>query len=111
PRAGVYDETIDAAGQLRPAWQSFMQGLDARGASELQRRWEQAQRQIRHDGFSFNPYDEGGEVSRPWVLDAIPLLLAEQEWREIELGLAQRARLLDLILHDLFGAQQLLRDR
>src|SRR6202034_3937913 len=38
----------------------------------------------------------------------LPILLTEAEWREIELGVCQRARLLDALLADLYGPQHLL---
>ncbi|WP_437206134.1 circularly permuted type 2 ATP-grasp protein [Planctomicrobium sp. SH664] len=111
PPPGVYDETVNAAGEVREPWRAFIQGLDELGPADLQRRWELAQRQVTRDGFTFNPYEQDVGSSRPWVLDAMPLLLREQEWSEIEAGLAQRARLFDLILRDLFGPQQLLQDQ
>ncbi len=48
-------------------------------------------------------------MDRPWNLDAIPLLISPNEWRELEAGLIQRARLLNWILADLYGPQKLLR--
>ena len=48
-------------------------------------------------------------LDRPWNLDAIPLLIPPAEWSQLEAGLIQRARLLNLILADLYGPQQLLR--
>jgi uncharacterized circularly permuted ATP-grasp superfamily protein/uncharacterized alpha-E superfamily protein len=44
------------------------------------------------------------------VLDPLPLLLTAAEWREIELGVIQRARLFDALLADLYGPQRLLAD-
>ncbi len=111
PLAGLYDETLDAQGALRAHWQPLVSDLNALGGRELGRRWEQAQRQIAGDGVTFNPHDEDGDASRPWVLDAIPLVLPEEEWNAVTSGLAQRARLLDLVLRDLFGPQHLLRDK
>ena len=110
-RSGAYDEAVDGNGQLRPIWSGLARELNRVGGQELQRRLDQAQRQITRDGFTFNPYDTDGGASRPWLLDAIPLLMAEREWDWVEAGLAQRARLLDLVLRDLFGSQQLLRDK
>jgi uncharacterized circularly permuted ATP-grasp superfamily protein/uncharacterized alpha-E superfamily protein len=111
PRPGVYDEAVHRLGQVRPLWKPFVEGLDKLGSVDLHRRWEQAQRQITRDGFTYNPYEAEGAPGRPWVLDAIPLLLHESEWQGIEAGLAQRATLFDLILKDLYGPQQLIRDR
>src|ERR1700693_717867 len=48
-------------------------------------------------------------MDRPWSLDAIPLVIPPSEWEPLEAGLIQRARLLNSILADLYGPQQLLR--
>ncbi len=109
-RNGVFDEAIQS-GQVRPHWRPFVENLQEIGEPELQRRWEQAQRQITKDGFSFNPHDPTGETSRPWILDALPLLITESEWQQLAAGLDQRAQLFDLILRDLFGPQHLIRER
>lgn len=106
-----FDEAVDSTGALRPHWSKILEGLQGVGLAELQRRWEQAQQQILNDGVTFNPHDVDGRASRPWVLDAVPFPLAEAEWRGIMRGLEQRAHLHDLILRDLFGPQNLLRDR
>ena len=110
PPSDTFDEMV-AAGAIRPEWQAFSQELERIGAHELQRRWEQAQRQIRNDGVTFHPQGAANESSRPWTLDAIPLLVTERQWRQVTDGLEQRALLLDLIVRDLFGPQQLLRER
>jgi uncharacterized circularly permuted ATP-grasp superfamily protein/uncharacterized alpha-E superfamily protein len=49
-------------------------------------------------------------MDRPWALDALPLVLDAVEWQGLSAGLAQRARLLNLVLSDLYGPQQLLRE-
>lgn len=108
---GVYDEMRDTAGQVRPAWQKFLPHLNHLGPEELQRRTEQAHRQIDNHGVTFNPYDLSEGASRPWSLDPIPLLLPQKSWDALTGQLAQRAQLLDLILQDLFGPQTLLKEK
>ena len=49
-------------------------------------------------------------MDRPWSLDSIPLLIPPAEWSSLEAGLIQRARLLNYILADLYGPQELLLD-
>ena len=44
PRAGVFDEMFASAGKLRPHWAEMSASLEALGAQELERRWEQAER-------------------------------------------------------------------
>jgi uncharacterized circularly permuted ATP-grasp superfamily protein/uncharacterized alpha-E superfamily protein len=106
--AGVHDELLAAPGQLRPAWQQFAAAMNGLGADELARRWEQAQRLVHENGITFNVYSEGQDRSRPWELDALPLLMPAGEWQSLSAALVQRAQLLNLILADLYGPQKLL---
>ncbi len=48
-------------------------------------------------------------MDRPWELDSIPLLICAEEWAALEPALAQRARLMNLLLADIYGPQALLR--
>ena len=104
----VYDEMLGAPGVLRPHWETFIRALDAMGGEELPRRWEHARRTIRENGVTYNVYGDPRGTTRPWELDTIPLLIPAEEWRILEEGLIQRARLLNLIVSDLYGQQSLL---
>jgi uncharacterized circularly permuted ATP-grasp superfamily protein/uncharacterized alpha-E superfamily protein len=106
--AGVYDEMSAAPGVLRPNWDSFIHSLSALGDQELARRWQTARQRIRENGVTYNVYGDPLGMDRPWNLDAIPLMIPPSEWSQLEAGLIQRARLLNLILADLYGPQQLL---
>jgi uncharacterized circularly permuted ATP-grasp superfamily protein/uncharacterized alpha-E superfamily protein len=107
--AGVYDEMSAALGVLRPHWDIFINSLSALGGQELARRWQTARQRIRENGVTYNVYGDPLGMDRPWNLDAIPLMIPPSEWSQLEAGLIQRARLLNLILADLYGPQQLLR--
>lgn len=107
---GCFDEAVSAAGVVRPGWQALFEYLGELSHQELQRRLAQASRQMEVDGVAFNPYDTTG-ISRPWSLDAIPLVLQQEEWQRVSEGLEQRAKLADLILLDLLGPQTLLQEK
>ena len=111
PPAGVYDEAVTAAGVPRPEWQSLVDQLETMGEADLRHRWQQAQAQIERDGVTFNPHDGDGLVSRPWVLDAIPMVLTHAEWSGVTEQLGQRARVMEAMLADLLGAQTLLKEK
>jgi uncharacterized circularly permuted ATP-grasp superfamily protein/uncharacterized alpha-E superfamily protein len=49
------------------------------------------------------------ERKRPWHLDVFPLLVEPEDWARLTRGLVQRARLLNAIVGDLYGPQQLLK--
>lgn len=107
PLRGLYDEMIGDDRQVRPHWRQFIRTIDSLPSRELSRRWRQAERLLHENGLTYT-LDPGSE--RPWELDFVPLVLSGDEWREIEAGLVQRARLLNAILADLYGPQALLRE-
>lgn len=110
PSAQIFDELREPSGAVRPHWQMFVNLLGDLGQEELQRRWEIARQLIHDNGVTYNVYGDPAGMDRPWNLDAIPFVLGAEEWGRIEAGLAQRARLLDLILADLYGEGQLLKE-
>jgi len=106
---GSYDEMFDAEGHVRENWRPLQSELNRLGPLELQRRMQQADEQIANHGVTFNPYDLSEGASRPWSFDAVPVLYSAEQWRDIGAGLEQRARLMELILQDLFGPQDLIK--
>lgn len=105
--AGTFDEMLTAEGASRPAWRGLRAQLDGIGGAELRRRWTGSQRLIYENGVTYSAYGDPDERPRPWALDPAPLLLHENEWQPIAAGLRQRAKLLELILQDLYGEQKL----
>jgi uncharacterized circularly permuted ATP-grasp superfamily protein len=103
-----YDELRDRDGTLRPHWAPLIERLTADGARAARRGVELAQRLIVENGVTYNVYADPQGKDRPWVLDPLPLVLPATEWRQIEAGVAQRAKLFDALLGDLYGPQSLL---
>lgn len=107
---GAYDELYESAGTLRPHWRPLLDGIGRIGVAEFTDRWDEARRQLEDNGVTYNVYGDQRGTSRPWQLDPLPMLIPAAEWSRIEEGLSQRARLLELILQDLYGEQRLLKD-
>jgi len=108
PCPGVFDEMVAPDGSIRPHWRGLLSRLAALGPEEIDRRAERGRRLIRDNGVTYNVYDDPGGQDRPWIMDPVPLLVAEREWQEIERAAAQRARLLNAALADLYGPRHLL---
>ncbi|MGI9075477.1 MAG: circularly permuted type 2 ATP-grasp protein [Bryobacteraceae bacterium] len=104
----IYDELSADGINPRPHWGGLIESLQALGSEELAKRWERAERRIRENGVTYNIYGDPLGASRPWKIDLIPFLISAEEWRFIEAGIIQRARLLNFILDDLYGSQKLL---
>ncbi len=101
-----YDEMVDSVRGVRGSWREVAATLRLLGADGLDERQRGIDRLLSDDGVTYRPY--GSQLHHPWKLDAIPMLLDEPEWAELELGVQQRAELLDLILTDLYGPRELL---
>jgi uncharacterized circularly permuted ATP-grasp superfamily protein/uncharacterized alpha-E superfamily protein len=113
--AGHFDELRGATAQPggsgtmpAPAWARFFDHLGTEGFADLNRRTTELQRQVRDNGVTYNVYAEAGGPQRPWSLDLFPLILDQQDWQRIETGVLQRVRLLERILDDVYGPQELL---
>jgi uncharacterized circularly permuted ATP-grasp superfamily protein/uncharacterized alpha-E superfamily protein len=111
PHPGAaWDELRLASGAIRPHWQPLMASLDALGRDEFAIRVENSRRILREHGVSCFSSDSSGEREVRWELDCIPFVISAADWRELDTGLVQRARLLNCVLGDLFGVQRLVRD-
>jgi uncharacterized circularly permuted ATP-grasp superfamily protein/uncharacterized alpha-E superfamily protein len=108
--ADRYDEMCSAPGVPRAHWQPLFDSLNASTARELNARISAAERHLRDSGVTYNVYDDPEGNDRQWEMDMLPMLIAPDEWRVIETGIAQRARLFNAILADLYGPQTLLKD-
>ena len=104
-----YDECVDAAGNLRPAWAQFFKHLSGNQTTALQTATEAGHRAIVEQDVSMNVYRGEQAGSQLWPLDVLPMLIAADEWQTLTAGLRQRAHLFNELLLDLYGPQKLLR--
>ncbi len=109
PEATVFDELYAADGAVRPEWEYLIRSLGTLGPVEFDRRCAEGRRLLHDSGVTYNAFGEGGRSELPWMLDPMPVLISSSSWRTIEVGLVQRAELLEAVLEDLYGAQRLIR--
>lgn len=109
--AGAFDELLTGEGKVLPHYEKLFSALEEFGSVELRRRSDAAARLIGEQGITYNVYVDGQTVQRHWQLDPVPLVIAPEEWRCLEAGLTQRATLLNKILADCYGSQELIRTR
>jgi uncharacterized circularly permuted ATP-grasp superfamily protein/uncharacterized alpha-E superfamily protein len=106
---GWFDECLTEKGAVRPPYAALLQSLKLTGPGELKRRWENSRRLVHEQGIAYNVYGDARGLERPWQLDPVPLVIAPDEWRGLEAALVQRATLLNRILADCHGQQDLIR--
>ncbi len=106
----AFCEGFSASATPREHWQTLIDALDATGPDMLKHRQDRIRRMRHEDGATFNPFDDPIGQGIPWALEMIPLPFTANEWADLEAGLIQRAILLEKILADTYGPQNLLKD-
>lgn len=111
---GVGPASTDAANStaddpdLTGTWVQFFENMASDGAFNLNQRASSLERQIRDNGVTYNVYADENGPQRPWSLDLFPLIIEPDSWQQIEAGVLQRMRLLEQVMADVYGPQQLL---
>lgn len=106
---------------LAERWRRFFGAGGAAGWQDLSAKALRVQRRVMEDGASYNVHSDapplpgqdgkhGAPLARHWPLELLPMLIEPQEWRHIEAGVAQRARLLNAVMADTYGERRLLRE-
>jgi uncharacterized circularly permuted ATP-grasp superfamily protein/uncharacterized alpha-E superfamily protein len=107
PASAAYREAWTATGAPRDHWQPLLQTFNGIGEEQLAQRQEKVGRMRHEDGATFNPFDDADAQEMAWALDMLPLPITARQWATLEAGVLQRARLLEMVLADVHGPQQL----
>ncbi|MGB1091130.1 MAG: circularly permuted type 2 ATP-grasp protein [Oceanobacter sp.] len=109
PKDELPDETLSSDGQTKPHWDYLLDSLNELGLNAFRQRQAKALRILRDDGATYNIYDESKQPGHVWNMDLVPLAISSDEWREVEAGLLERAELFNLLLRDIYGPRDLIR--
>lgn len=108
PARGAIDELIDGGGP-RPHAEGLAATIDGTGLGGLLAASAEAAGLVADEGITYGA--SSSRTRTPWLVDPLPLPLDAADWTSLERGLAQRARLLDAVLADLYSDRTLLRSR
>jgi uncharacterized circularly permuted ATP-grasp superfamily protein/uncharacterized alpha-E superfamily protein len=108
PLPGIPDEFIGAEGGRRAHWTALLRRLAMSSPEAVAERFAAADRRVRNHGMSYRVRGETSE--RVWPIGRLPLLIPSEEWRQIEIGVAQRAELIERVLADVYGPGKLIAD-
>ncbi len=97
---------FDGDGSPRPEWQALAATLAELPAAELRARADQLASTFLDRGVTF---DYAGE-ERPFPLDVVPRIIDAAQWARVERGVAQRVRVLEAFLADVYGPMQVVKD-
>jgi uncharacterized circularly permuted ATP-grasp superfamily protein/uncharacterized alpha-E superfamily protein len=109
PIPGVHDEMMGGDGKPRPVWRALLERLAAMGPATFGAGFAAADRHLSDAGVFFRVYDAAGGQERPWPLSHLPLVLSPEDWKRLEAGVVQRARVAEAVLKDVYGPADLVR--
>ncbi len=104
--AAAIDEMVSGRGQVRPHWRNLLGLLGGMGEGVLAERARRLDRAFEDEGIA--GVLPGAKRDAAWRCDPLPLPLPATEFAVLEAGMAQRARLMEAVLADLYGPQALL---
>lgn len=104
-----YDEMFDEDFNVRSHWEILKKNIESIGLKQLAGKQKEIDWRLEDNGVTYNVYNDPGGLNRPWKLDPIPLIIEEEQWKMIEKGLLQRAKLFNLLLKDIYGEQKIIK--
>ncbi len=105
-----YDEMFTKDKNVKPSWLPLFNKVNILGEETLTNRQEDLDWLLSENGVTYNVYDDPKGLNRPWKLNSIPFIIEDKEWETIEKGLKQRAKLYDLVLKDIYGERNLIKE-
>ena len=106
---GSFSEPFSLSGDLHPHWHGLAGVFGNREYSSFEGDAERVRRMRHEDGATINPFDSLDKQTTSWALDMIPFPISADEWSTIETAVEQRALLLEKVLADIYGPQELLK--
>ena len=105
----IYDEMSSVDGTVRAHYQAFADWLKGTSEVKIAQKREEAERAFHRVGITFAVYGEDAGTERLIPFDIVPRIIPAAEWRELERGLKQRVKALNLFLHDIYHDQEILK--
>ncbi len=103
-----FDEMFEAPGRPRRHYRALNERLNALTDDGLRERIRTANAFFLTQGIGFTVYGDDEGTDRIFPFDLVPRIVPAEEWAEVERGLEQRVRALNLFLADLYGPQRIL---
>ena len=104
------DEMFTPQNGVKPYWNKLLTEFDKLGYDGLMARQRDIDWLLSENGVTYNVYNDPQGMHRPWNLNVVPFLLRQAEWQTVENGLKQRAQLLNLVLKDIYGDGNLIKN-
>lgn len=105
----VWDEMC-GEGNIRAQYRQFVSSINTLPVEELTRKDEQAKKLFMSQGITFTVYSSGEGIEKIFPFDVVPRIITAPEWKQIEKGIQQRLKALNIFLKDIYHQQFIIHD-
>lgn len=106
-----YDEVLKPDMSINSNWKKLLNNFSEIGYKNLLAKQDEVNWLMEENGVTYNVYNDPNGMHRSWNLNIVPFIIHQNEWEStIEKGLIQRAELLNLILKDIYGKRELIKN-
>lgn len=106
---GSWDEMM-APDTIRDPYRFLFQSIGQLTTENLQQKHLQAGELFMNQGITFTVYSDDAGIERIFPFDILPRIITGKEWEQVESGIKQRLRALNLFLKDIYHDQQIVKD-
>jgi len=107
---GIWDEMCDTQ-KIRDQYSKVFAALQNLDVAALQQKDRLAGELFMNQGITFTVYSDNAGIERIFPFDIIPRIITGPEWDNIELGIKQRLKALNLFLKDVYSDQNIIHDK
>ncbi len=97
-------------GEIRNHYKVFFETLSQISPDELVKKDELAKKLFMSQGITFTVYSDGEGIEKIFPFDIIPRIITAAEWTQIDLGIKQRIKALNIFLRDIYHDQFIIKD-
>ena len=106
----IYDEMFLSDGARREHYREVYDALTDLSQEELVNIQDRVSRSFSNEGITFAVYGDEEAEERTIPVDCIPRVISNSDWLQLEAGLTQRVKALNLFLEDVYGRARIVRD-
>jgi len=105
----IFDEMYEDADSVRSHYRSFATWLSEQSPETIARKRAESDLIFRRVGITFAVYGSDAGTERLIPFDIIPRIIPAAEWAQLEAGLEQRVKALNMFIHDIYHAQNIVK--
>ncbi|PHV07229.1 hypothetical protein CSQ96_11845 [Janthinobacterium sp. BJB412] len=100
---------LRASADIRAHYREFCGWLQRQSPETIARKRAEADLSFRRVGITFAVYGDGAGTERLIPFDTIPRIIPAPEWAQLQRGLVQRVKALNMFIHDIYHEQNIIK--